>query len=322
MTTTATSGLRLAGMAPGPHAPHMLHSSDRLYPETNCYTDVVIELLHARGDEPRAVLASTLAADFEGDQWTFFKPAEEDLRDLFGVSIHEQQPYRDGPTQIAEQLRAGRTLLMEADGWFLPDTRGLSYRVAHVKTAIIVAGIDPEAGELTYFHNGGCHELSGTDYAGVMRIGITAAEALPLYSELVRFDAGPRLAGAALRAAARDRLGASVQRRPATNPFVRMGAWLDGLWPAIDAGLEPPVHDRIFATARMAGAAAELGAAHVDWLLGPEGARPTAALLEIAGGCKILAVRLARMRPFDAGACVAPMAAHWDEAMDALARLA
>ncbi len=321
MTTSAPSRLRLAGIAAGTHVSHMLHAPQRLYPETNCYTDVIIELLHARGDEPRAALGSTLAGDFEGDQWTFFKPAEEDLRDLFGISIHEQQPYRDTATQIAEQLRAGRTVQTEADAWFLPDTRGLSYRAEHVKTTIIVAAIDPEARELSYFHNGGCYDLSGLDYAGVLRTGVSADEALPLYSELIRFDAGPRLHGSALRAAARNRLGVHLRRRPSANPFVRMGAWLDEIWPAIEAGIEPPPHDRIFATARMAGAAAELAAAHVDWLLGPEGAEPVAALLETAAGCKVLAMRIARQRPFDAAACVTPLAHHWDEALNGLAEL-
>ena len=45
--------------------------------------------------------------DFEGDQWTFFKPPPEDLERLFGIDIHEMQPYRPLPDQIAEQLARG-----------------------------------------------------------------------------------------------------------------------------------------------------------------------------------------------------------------------
>ena len=48
--------------------------------EKNCYVDVWIELLHALGLEPLAMLAFTVAVDFEGDQWTFFKPSHDDLR--------------------------------------------------------------------------------------------------------------------------------------------------------------------------------------------------------------------------------------------------
>ena len=35
------------------------HAGDRTYTETNCYTDILIELLHARGDEPLAALGFT-----------------------------------------------------------------------------------------------------------------------------------------------------------------------------------------------------------------------------------------------------------------------
>ena len=66
--------------------------------------------------------------DFEGDQWTFFKPPPEDLERLFGVDIHEMQPYRPLPVQIAEQIEAGRTMIVELDRWFLPDTASTSYR--------------------------------------------------------------------------------------------------------------------------------------------------------------------------------------------------
>lgn len=318
MTLTAAPALRLPGIDPGPHVPHWLHGSGRLYPETNCYTDVLIELLHARGDEPLAVLGSTLAGDFQGDQWTFFKPDPADLRDLFGVGVHEQMPYRHWPTQIAEQLRAGRTQLLEADAWHLPDTTGVSHRIEHVKSTIAVAALD-EAGErLEYFHNGGCHTLAGDDYRATLRTDDAFAEALPLYTELVRFDAGPRLRGAALRLAARERLAGHLRRRPQTNPFTRLADWLDATPPPETAGGGSPAHLRIFATARMAGAAAELAAAHVIWLLADEGGPAAARLTTVAEGCKVLAFRIARGRPFDAAACLAPVAAAWEVALDDL----
>lgn len=315
--SAATVPLRLTGCDGPPDAAHPLHARDRLYPETNCYTDVLIELLHARGLEPLAVLGATLACDFDGDQWTFFKPAADDLRDLLGVHIRELMPYRDRPLQIAEQLRAGRTQLLETDAWHLPDTAGLTYRRAHVKTTIGVAGIDLAAGRLEYFHNGGRYTLDGRDFHAALE-----PAPWPLYAELVRFDAGVPLRGPALQAAARERLAGHVRRRPAENPYTRLGAWLDERWPAVEAGDEPPVHERIFATARMAGAAAELGAAHVEWALGREGAAAAGALTSAAAGCKVLAFRLARGRPFDAAACVAPLAAAWDEGVDALDGLA
>jgi Domain of unknown function (DUF1839) len=79
----------LFGLQPDTYARHALHGSERVYPETNCYTDIVIELLHARGDEPLAAMGFIVRMDFEGDQWTFFKPPVEDLEALFGIDIHE-----------------------------------------------------------------------------------------------------------------------------------------------------------------------------------------------------------------------------------------
>src|SRR5260370_916416 len=89
----------LLGLDPGGYRPHALHATDRVYPETNCYTDILIELLHARGQEPLAAMGGALGVDFEGDQWTFFKPRPEDLVRLFGLDLHEMQPYRPLPDQ-------------------------------------------------------------------------------------------------------------------------------------------------------------------------------------------------------------------------------
>ena len=52
---------------------HLIHGEDRVWAETNCYVDVLIELLHGLGFEPIAALPFTFRIDFEGDQWTFFK---------------------------------------------------------------------------------------------------------------------------------------------------------------------------------------------------------------------------------------------------------
>ncbi len=77
--STATGTVSLLGLDPATYEPHALHGSDRTYTETNCYTDILIEFVHARGDEPLAMMGCVLPVDFEGDQWTFFKPRPEDL---------------------------------------------------------------------------------------------------------------------------------------------------------------------------------------------------------------------------------------------------
>ena len=64
----------IPGLDPAHYRRHAIHGEDRGWAETNCYTDVMVELVHSAGHEPEAMLAFTLAIDFEGDQWTFFKP--------------------------------------------------------------------------------------------------------------------------------------------------------------------------------------------------------------------------------------------------------
>src|SRR5205807_5679797 len=118
----ACVSVSLLGLDPAAYQPHAIHTGERTYTETNCYTDILVELLHARGDEPLAAMGFIVRMDFEGDQWTFFKPPPEDLEALFGIDIHEMQPYRSLPEQIAEQISMGRTMIIELDSWYLPDT--------------------------------------------------------------------------------------------------------------------------------------------------------------------------------------------------------
>ena len=312
--STAAGLVSLLGADPASYAPHAVHvAGDRTYVETNCYSDVIIELLHARGDEPLAAIGSTVRLDFEGDQWSFFKPAPGDLERLYGVDIHEMQPYRALPDQIAEQLAAGRTITVELDAWFLPDTAATSYRREHVKTTIVPESIDRDAEVLRYFHNAGFYELSGEDYRGIFRI-----EGLPPYTELVRFDAGPRLEGEALRDEARALLRHHLALRPATNPFARFGVALERDLPALRDGDPALYHAYAFATVRMVGSGFELLAAEVAWLLGDAGDDIVAAMGEIVDGCKLLSLKLARRRPFDTGPVIDALAAAWERATGGL----
>ena len=50
ISSIPSSPTRPSGLAPaGPYVPHPLHDSGRDWPETNCYVDLWIELLHGRG---------------------------------------------------------------------------------------------------------------------------------------------------------------------------------------------------------------------------------------------------------------------------------
>lgn len=314
----------LSGQEPTGYAPHLLHAGGRTYTETNCYSDVLIELLHACRYEPLAAFGHLVRMDFEGDQWTFFKPPPEDLELLFGIDIHEMQPYRPLPVQIAEQIEHGRTIIVELDSWYLPDTASTSYRSEHVKTSVAADAIDTGAQRLRYFHNTGLHELSGEDYRGVFRIGDRDDAELPPYTELVRFDGGDRLHGERLRSAAVEVLRRQLEKRPRSNPFERFGAQLSRQLPELlDGGLDE-YHAYAFATVRMAGAAFEVAAAHAEWLFGAgTGETETAeALGEIVDGCKALSFRLARRRAFDPEPTIAALADAWSRAIAGLVQSA
>jgi hypothetical protein len=315
------TAVALFGLDPAAYRPHAVHGPARTYPETNCYTDLLIELVHARGDESLAILGSTVRMELERGQFTFFKPHPDDLEALLGIDVHETQPETDLVGQIADTIRIGRTLTIEVDAWFLPDTAGTSYRREHVKTTIAIEAIDPRREHLVYFHNASLYALEGDDFRGVFRLDPAPPDGvLPGYTELVRFDERARLGGDPLRAAAAAATRRHLARRPTGNPFVafeaRLAADLPGL---LDGNLER-FHAYAFATVRMAGAGAELLASHVEWLLGDGGRGAAEAFGRIVEGSKLLGFKLARRRPFDPEPYVRDMATAWDEATSRLER--
>jgi uncharacterized protein DUF1839 len=320
MSATRTGTYRsLLDLDAGSYQPHSVHGPGRTYLETNCYTDIIVELLHGRGDEPLAALGCLVRTDFEGDQWTFFKPPPEDLESLFGIDIHEMQPYRPLPLQIAEQIDQGRTIIVELDSWYLPDTASTSYRSEHVKTSIAAEAIDLERGWLRYFHGAGLYELDGEDYVGIFRLGgDSSPEVLPPYTEIVRFDAGPRLEGSDLRTAALASLRRHLERRPRSDPFERFGAQLAHDLPVLLEAGPDAYHAYAFATVRMVGAAFELAAAQAEWLLASDATRSVAAMRTIVDGCKVLGFRLARRRPFDPGPVLGTLGDAWRETLGTL----
>ncbi|HWG07946.1 MAG TPA: DUF1839 family protein [Solirubrobacteraceae bacterium] len=319
MTATSTGLVSLLGLDPATYRAHQLHSLERSYTETNCYTDILIEFLHARGDEPLAMMGCVLRVDFEGDQWTFFKPVPEQIELLYGVDIHEMQPYRPLPEQIAEQIARERTIIVELDSFYLPDTESTSYRHEHVKSSVVAESIDRENERLRYFHGPGYYELEGEDYRGVFRLGRPFSDdVLPPYTELVRLDVHAPLRGEELRAAARELLVEHVARRPRPNPFVRFGHQLAADLPRLLEGDHAAYHDYAFATVRMVGSAFEVGASHVSWLLGADADAAAAAMGRIVEGSKALSFKLARRRVFDPEPAIAELASAWDESFAAL----
>ncbi len=320
MTDVACTGtVSLWSLGLEQHSPHSLHAPGRTYVESNCYADVLIELLHARGDEPLAMLGAIARTDWEGDQFTYAKPMGCDLERLYGVEIHEMLPYRTLPEHIEEQLGGGRTVLMEIDGFYLPDTAATSYRREHLKTTVAPEAIDRQGEWMRYFHNAGYYELSGEDYRGAFRmLDHFTEDVMDPFTERVNFDAGPRLTGPALRDEARALLIGHFARRPEHNPFA---AWAESLaadLPRLLEGTAENYHEYAFVTARMVGSAFELFADHVQWVLEGESAAP-AAFRQVVDGSKVISFRLARRRPFDPDTALEGMITAWDEGMAALA---
>ena len=318
---TASRVVVRTGVEPAGYEPHAVHRAGRTYLETNCYADVLIELLHARGDEPLAALGSIVRTDWEGDQFTYAKPRNADLELLFGIDVHEMLPYRTLPEHIAEQLSLGRTVLVEIDAWYLPDTEGTSYRREHLKTTVAPDMIDQAGERMRYFHNAGFYELEGEDYRGAFRmLPHFTEDVMDPFIELVRFDAGPRLEGEALRAAAHDLLVYHFARRPTANPFEAWAQRLEIDLPRLLAGSPEDYHEYAFVTVRMVGSAFELLADHVAWTLGADGEPAAAEFRGITEATKIVSFRLARRRAFDIPAVLAPLIEAWDRGMAELER--
>lgn len=291
------------------YQPHAVHLPSFGYPETNCWTDVIIELLHSRGLEPLAALGCTVSLDHEGDQLTFFKPRSNELEALFGIDVHELQPYRPIADHVRTALALGRTLIVEVDAWWLPDTVGTSYRTEHVKTAIGIDALDDA--QLDYFHNAGRFTLTGEDLDHVF-----VPAPLPGYVETVRFNAGPCLAGEELRTCATELLRDTLLRRPERSPFAGLAGQLARELDEVLARPAEQVHQFAFATTRMGGAAAALAAEHVRWVCGATDA--AAAFDRVSTTTRTLTMRLMRRKSFDPGPLLTSLDTDWTEAQDRL----
>lgn len=260
---------------------------------TNCYIDAWTLILAAWGLDPVAGLGVTVAQDYEGDQFTFFKYQHDDLELLYGAVVGELTIYTSLEQQIHEQTRNGRLVLLEADGYYLPDTRATSYRTQHTKTTIGIDDIDPARGSLGYFHNVGHYELTGEDYGGVFRKlphQSQVDDVLPPYVEFVKRRWSP-LRDAALTDAAVGLLRRHLRRRPDDNPiaryredFPRHMEWLQAR--------PQSFHDYAFGIFRQLGANYQLLANHVDWLDG----RGVAGLLEVRDAARVISATAKSMQ--------------------------
>lgn len=286
----------IPGLDPATYRPSRLHDPERAWPETNCYVDLLIEVMQASGHDPVAALGFTVTQDFEGDQFTFFKFPVADLKRLAGFEIQELAIFDSLERHALNQIARRRLPLVEVDAHYLPDTRGLTYRMGHSKTTIGINALDPKARRMVYFHGPGLWILEGEDYDGIFGPAGGQAGALPLfpYTEFVKFEA-PEAED--VPGAARDLLRRHLANRPAKNPLAAYRAVFDAHAAEL-AGRDPAYfHVYAFNTLRQLGANFELLATHLDWLRGhgDQGLETAiSAAAGIASGAKTMQFKLAR----------------------------
>lgn len=287
----------MPSLDPAAHSRHPLHGADRRWPETNCWTDLWIEIVAALGGEPQAMLGFTVTQDYEGDQATFFKVPTADLERLYGLDLQELAIFDRLERHVAEQTARGRIVLVEADAHFLPDTRGVTYRTGHSKTTIGITAIDPAARRLDYFHNAGFFTLDGDDYDGLFGAPGAARDPAVLFPYVEFLKIPESMPARDLRREALALLSHHLGRRPRANPFAAWAA--DFPRHAADLATRPPdyFHTYAFALVRQYGANFELLASHLAWLAGQgeTGLEPSRlAAEEIAETMKVLQFKLAR----------------------------
>ncbi len=317
--------LQIFDLDPARYAPHRLHAPDRNWTETNCWQDMMIELLHVLGLDPVAAAAFTLSSDFDGDHWTLFKFPPEDLRMLFGLEVAEMYVWRPVIDHLADHLALGHPLTVEVDAWYLPDTAGITYGIDHAKTGIVMQMLDRQARRLGYFHNAGYFELEGDDFDGIFHLpeGRDPRVLLP-YVEMVkldriRHDDDGRLLENVV-ALTREHLA----RRPRSNPVSRLRARLEADLPWLAEQGDAAFHPYAFATCRQCGANAEVAAAFVDWLDARQGGGLAQAgdafgtIASTAKGLQFSLARAARGRTVDLAGPFDEMAAAWETAMETL----
>ncbi|WP_421579195.1 DUF1839 family protein [Shinella sp. M31] len=308
-----------AGANPETYRPHALHDAERMWPETNCYVDLWIEVLNAFGTHPEAMLGFSLTQDFEGDQFTFFKVPLEDLETLYGIRATELAIFDKVESHFAAQIARGRLCLVEMDSFYMPDTRGVAYRQEHGKTTVAINRLDLEGKQLDYFHNAGFFRLEGEDFDGLFHLN-DGPEDLPFlpYTEFAKFP-DKRPDEAHLRREAKRLLTFHFARRPTENP---VAAFAKVFPKQVEVVADRPFgffHKYAFNTLRQLGANFELAGSHLDWL-GFDGGDAARKISETAKSVQFQLARAVTRRKFDPLAtALDPAIEAWDTLMAELA---
>lgn len=318
----------ISGLDSSNYTRHLLHTDASVWTEKNCYADLWIELLHALRLNPLAMLPFTITIDFEGDQWTFFKPSHDELYELYGVDVQELTIWQPLLEHAKEQLSAGKLVSTEADAFWLPDTAGTDYRDKHTKTTIVLNDLDVENRRLSYFHNAGYYTLEGDDFVKTFRLDAPEDPAfMPLYCEFVRIKRTRETPEKELAAQSWGLLRKHFGRISDTNPMPRFRDRFNTDLPLMQARGLQFYHAWAFAATRQLGAAFELAAFNLRWLEahGFSGLESSAlAFIDISNACKAFILKGARAvnskKPYDASAMFAELESAWSRGMEGIAR--
>ena len=252
------------------------------------------------------------------------RAASEELVRLHGIDVHEMQLYRPVVDHVVEQIEASRTLIVEADSFYMPDGSPTSYRRAHVKSSIAIEAIDPAEERLRYFHR-----PATTNSAMIIaafsvwgeRFRTMCCRPIPSWSGSMR--------GRAWRAITFVARHIKCSRGNSNgSPRVIHGWRLETGWRGIfrRCSRAPTANITLTLSPRCGSAGPHLKRHRVlEWLT--QGSSSDAqdaidAFGRQVKGAKSLLFRLARRRAFDATPAIRELAHDWDIAMFALDGLA
>jgi hypothetical protein len=305
--------------------PPVWPAQDRIWPEANRHTDLWLSVLAALRLEASACLPCTLAVDWLDDQWTQFRPSQDDLYTLYGLRVHALHLWRPLVEHLQEQLSAGRLVVVDVPARGLPDGAGGLLHPRGASETIVVNELDPTQARIGFFHRTEYRVLQGAAYHRLLPAsGHPDAAALPGRAEVIDLHHLVRRPSETLRHLSHQVLEKTLQRVPTRHPLRRWKRRFACDLPALLAA--GPTHYQHWAEAgpQQLGAAFDLAALYLVWIAG--GCSGSAHLVQAADAFRQLSV-LARSlvlkgsravesgSPFQEHELIDRMVRHWSRGM-------
>ena len=303
-------------------------AQDRIWPETNRFTDIWLGVLCALRLEPSACLPYTLAVDFLDDQWTQFRPSHDDLYMLYGIEVQTLTVWRPLIDHLHEQLSAGRLVIVDVPARSLPDGGGGLLHPRSATETIVINEIDTAQERLGCFHRTNYRVLQGAEYRRLLHPeSDPESQTLLGRAEVINLHNLVRRPPDTLRHLSHQLLEKYLQRVPTRHPLRRWKRRFAHEITLLMSG--GPTHYQHWADAgpHQLGAAFELAALYLVWIAGSTSG--SAHLVQAADAFRQLSV-LARAlllkgaravvngQPFNEHALVERMTRHWSRGMQLL----